>query len=69
MVLNGFETIYEGLVTKADAFAGRDNSFRLKMLANFANDIVFSTYSPKWASMKKLTMQTLKVIVFLFNQY
>ena len=64
MVLNSFETIYEGLVTKANDFAGRDDSFRLKMLLNFANDIGFSTYSPKWASMKKLTLQTLKVIVF-----
>ena len=61
-MLNSFEAIYEGLVTKANDFAGRENSFRWNVLRNFSNDIAMSTYSPKWIFMKKLTMQTMKVI-------
>ena len=62
MVVNSFETIHEGLVTKANEFAGRENSFRWNVLLNFSNDIGMSTYSPKWIFMKKVTMQTMKVL-------
>ena len=62
MVLNSFETIHEGLVTKTNEFAGRENSFRWNALLNFSNNIGNSTYSPKWILMKKVTMQTMKVL-------
>ena len=61
MVLNSYETIYEGLVTRANDFAGRSSLVRMKMLVDNCDNIAFSTFSPKWIQMKKITMQTLKV--------
>ena len=61
MVLNSYEAIYAALIKQSNDFAGRSNSFRLQVFLGRVKDIAFTTFSPKWVSTKKTTMQTLKV--------
>ena len=61
VVLNSFETIYEGLVTQANNFAGRIETYRVQAFVSHCPDVLFGDFNEKWVYMKKTAMQVLKV--------
>jgi cytochrome P450 len=60
VVVNGEDMIQEMLIERSTEFAGRPASFRFKYVVDWANEVVFSDYSPQWALRKKELMNAIK---------
>ena len=61
VVVSGYESIREVLLTKTDIFYGRPGVFRGVYFTNFYGGLVFGKVDHRWARLKKLCVTSMKM--------
>ena len=61
VIATGYEAVYELLVTKGRAFAGRGKPFRRSLLSEGGRDMILGNPTePHWAVLRKASMKTVR---------